>query len=361
MSAHSGKRSPAAALLDGVRRIWSLGIIALVGYLSFLAIEYLVVTLMFPSEAPDEITGVPLRLTEDVLSTRRDEWAGLTAVEQARSPIAHYHRIDGWIQPDPVNNCTTSGCHAPQPHARRKEVRAFLNMHSTSMHCGVCHMTSESKTLATTWYDQDDGSVHEPPSVLQTYAWLTSEEGQAAITQPTRALQQRLVDDLRRAADQAGQDPGLVALADHFAAVRYDSVAFERLLKSLSQTLPRKFRGEYSTKLALKSANGQPILGHPDSTAAVNNYLAQADSLSGEQREAALDAVHTARRTMPLQCQQCHVTEGGVFDFAGAGYPPARVESLTRPMIFRMIANISSGQPFYMPSFIGESDPAPEQ
>jgi hypothetical protein len=69
-----------------------------------------------------------------------------------------------------------------------------------------------------------------------------------------------------------------------------------------------------------------------------------------------IESVHTARRSAPLQCGECHVREGGVFDFAAAGYPPERIHTLTQPMIFRMISNISSGQPFYMPSFIGESE-----
>jgi hypothetical protein len=354
---HATPRTPGAVLLDVVRRIWSLGIIVLVGYLSYLALEYLVVTLMFPTETPDEITGVPLRLTEDVLSSTRDEWAGVAAVENARSPIAHYHRIDGWIQPDLVNTCTQSGCHSPLPHAKRKEVRAFLNMHSTSLHCGVCHMTSESPTLATTWYDLTDGRPQEAPAVLRLYAWVTSDEGQAAADAPTRDLQDRLVSDLRHAARQADDDPGLARLAEHLAAVRFDSPAFVQLLERLPTALERKFRGEYDTKLALRNASGEPILGHPNSAAAVNTYLAQAESLSGDARDAALADVHTARRSAPRQCRDCHVSSGGVLDFAGAGYPPARIDALTRPMIFRMIANIAEGQPFYMPNFIGDAEP----
>ena len=361
---HPTHHSPTHAVLEFVKRIWSLGIIALVGYLSFLAIQYLVVTMMFPTEAPDQIVGVPLRLTEDVLSTRRDDWAGLAAVEQARSPIAHYHHIDGWIQPDAVNNCTQSGCHAPLPHSRHKEVRAFLNMHSTSMHCGVCHMKTANQPLATTWYDINTGATHDPPVVLQIYAWLTSAEGKAAFATPTRELQTRLVDDLRLAAEQADQEPGLIELANHFAAVRYDSPAFKQLLEKLEQTLPRKFRGEYNTKIALRGAKGEPILAHPDSAVAVQKYLTQADDLSAEQRKATLANVHSAKRATPLQCRQCHTAEGGMLDFAAAGYPPERIKSLTQPMIFNMIANISDGQPFYMPSFIGESGesrPTPEQ
>jgi hypothetical protein len=348
--------SSGGKFLGIVIRFWSLGIIALVAYLSFLAIQYLVVTLMFPTETPDEITGVPLRLTRQVLDTRRDAWGGLTAVEFARSPIAHYHRIDGWIQPDPVNSCTQSGCHSPLPHARRKEVRAFLNMHTTSMHCGVCHMTSPTDQRAMTWYSLTDGSPCDEPIVLQTYAWLMSEEGQAARREPTLEFQQRLVRQLYQAAADADQDPVLVGLADQLSAVRFDSPAFAQMIESLPRVLPRQFRGEYNMKLALKDAQGQPRLTHPDSTAAINRILAAGESLQDSEREQLIESVHTARRSAPLQCGECHVREGGVFDFAAAGYPPERIHTLTQPMIFRMISNISSGQPFYMPSFIGESE-----
>jgi hypothetical protein len=41
------------------------------------------------------------------------------------------------------------------------------------------------------------------------------------------------------------------------------------------------------------------------------------------------------------------------------GYPPARVEMLTQPVIFRMIEHIASGHPFYLPAFLRpESQPA---
>src|SRR5690606_8055967 len=105
------------------------------------------------------------------------------------SPLAHYHRIDSWIEPDPFNDCARSGCHAPLPHARRKEVRAFLNMHATSIHCGVCHFQTDREPLNLGWYDLDHGEVRAEPAILQAYAMITNADSTARIESGDRDAQ----------------------------------------------------------------------------------------------------------------------------------------------------------------------------
>jgi hypothetical protein len=346
------RRSLARILLDIAARGYAIAIIAIVLGLSFLALRYLVVTLILPSAAPPQITGIPTRMTETLLLTRRTQWPGVVETENPRTPLAHYHRLDSWIQPDRFNSCTQSGCHAPLPHARRKEVRAFLNMHATSLHCGVCHLRSDAP-LATTWYDLRTGKARPAPVVLQAYAWLMSDEGRRALSAPTPAAQHKLVGLLRAAAREADNEPTLTNLANDIAAERYDSPAFATLLETAQATLPRHFRGEYGAKLALRdSASGQPMLAHPDTQEAVRTYLREAASADPQRLQELLAAVHPARRIRSLHCTDCHTATGGLLAFAAAGYPPARIAMLSQPVIFSMIEHIAAGQPFYLPSLV---------
>ena len=346
--------------LEIVKRTYAVGVIVLVTWLSYRALYYLVVTLVFPTPTPAQIVGIPTRLDEAVLKTRRSSWPGVQISENPRAPLAHYHHLDSWIQPDRFNDCTRNGCHAPLPHAQRKEVRAFLNMHATSLHCGVCHMESERRPLVTTWYDLHTGEPRGAPTVLRTYAWLVSDEGRNELAQPTADSQDRLVELLRTAAREADGEPALTQLAEHFAAVRYSSPAFQQLVEEAGAALPRHFRGEYGAKLALQNERGRPILGHPNTEQATQAYLREAQTADATRIAQLVGAVHPLRRPQPVSCGDCHRSAGGLVDLAAAGYPPARVEMLSRPVIFRMIENIAAGQPFYLPEFVSPAERPPE-
>jgi hypothetical protein len=349
------------ALLDILRRVYAVGVILLVLWLSYHAIRYLVVTLMFPASTPAQITGIPTRLTEAMLETRRTQWPGVVSGENPRTPLAHYHRLDGWIEPDRFNSCTQSGCHAPLPHARRKEVRAFLNMHTTSLNCALCHLQSDQQPLSTVWYDLATGQPRSAaPDALRAYGWLMSDEGRQELAHPTVSTQQKLVDLLRGAARGSDDVPALTELAEHVAAVRYDSAAFQQLVDAARTALPRHFRGEYGAKLTLLDrASKGPVLAHSGTEAAVQAYLREAQTADPARKEQLLAAVHPNRRPDTLHCTNCHAA-GGLLDFAAAGYPPARTEALLQPAIFTMIEHIARGQPFQLPGFVRPDEPAPE-
>jgi hypothetical protein len=358
-SPHRLGRTLRQLALGLVRRMYAVGVIVLTGWLSFLALRYLVVTLMFPSATPPQITGIPTRLSEAVLGTRRDAWPGVEANVNPRSPLAHYHRMESWIQPDKFNNCTQSGCHAPLPHSQRKELRAFLNMHATSLHCGVCHLRSDDRPLVTTWYDLRTGRPRAAPAVLQTYAWIASDPGRRELASPTSADQDKLVQLLRDAARETDYEPALTQLAEHVADVRYSSPGFQALLERARAILPRHFRGEYGAKLALlNQQRRQPILATPGTAAAVEAFQREAATADPARRQELLAAVHPACRSQPLHCTECHRADGSLIDFAALGYPPARQEALVRPVIFQMIENIAAGHPMYLPQFLGTSQPA---
>jgi len=309
-------------LLEVVKRGYALGVIVLVAWLSYGALHYLVVTLMYPTAVPEQLTGVPTRL-------------------------------DGWLQPDPVNDCARSGCHSPFPHSGQKETRAFLNMHATSLHCGVCHMTEATTPLPLVWYDLRSGAATDTPALLDAFAWVTGPAGAAALETPTAEAQTAIVGLLRTALRQSDGDPNLERLVARLAGPRFSSPEFRAALEDLRAALPRFFRGEYGAKLALRGANGQPVLGHPDTASAVRDFLARGADADAATRDELLARVHPRKRPAPLDCTACHQADGDrVVDLGAAGYPPARRAMLEQGWVVTAVQNMRDGRPLYLPGFV---------
>ncbi|MCA9243332.1 MAG: hypothetical protein KDA32_05210 [Phycisphaerales bacterium] len=339
-----------------IGRIYSLALIVVVSYLTYLSIDYLVSALITPSQAPPQVRSIPRRMDAQTLHGSRRDWLGLEAVEGSRTPPSHYHRIDAWIAPDSFNNCTQSGCHSPLPHAEDKSTRAFLNMHATSMHCGVCHMKSEDKPLDLTWYSLADGRASEPPSALRAYDWLSrngTAEARRKCGKPERDL---IADLLRQAAIGADGDPTLTRVAQHLRATRPGGEEFSRMLDIATDAVVRSFRGAYGVKLALRGQGGGPILAHPGTAESVKRYLAAPLAKGAPNRAAALAAIHPLRRDIPRTCGDCHNGDGLV-DFERLGYPADRVASLRGAAIYSMIEHISTGEPFDYPTSTDTSQP----
>ncbi|MEP0845726.1 MAG: hypothetical protein HRF50_02770 [Phycisphaerae bacterium] len=332
-----------------VKRIYALLLIAIILWLSWKAFEYLLVSLILPTPPPAQVVDIPTRLDRSVLERGPAAFSGVLATENPRLPPAHYHRFDTWFQPDRFNDCTRSGCHAPLPHNARKEDRAFLNMHATSIHCGVCHLRSETTPLKLTWYDLATGRPVAAPALLAAYAWLT-ERPERAPDGWTSAEQKEIVGLLRA----AGASPAIAGLADHLAAVRAESEEFARLVGLARDIVPRHFRGEYGAKLALRDGAGRPRLAHEGTEAAVRRYLEPDASRNDAERKRLLAEVHPQRREPTLTCTNCHRAEGSLVELHSVGYPPRRVQDLMRPMVMQAIEHIMQGQPFYMPQFMPE-------
>ncbi len=338
-------------------RVYAVALILVIVWLTFLSIRFLITSLATESGPPAQIIALPTRLDKTALGESRSAFAALNAAEHPRSPLAHYHRLDSWIRPDSFNDCARAGCHNPLPHSKRKEIRAFLNMHATSIHCGVCHFQIEERPRSLTWYGLTTGKPRQRPAILEAYAMITGPDEATKWKSADEARQDRLVSLLRRAARDAGGVSDLAQLADHFEAYRLGSPGFEQLLKEAPALLPRHFRGEYGAKLAVVNTNGRMLLGHPNTEASVQEWFAKKDSASKDERVQLIKAMHPLKRETALTCTDCHTAAGGLVDFAKAGYPPARVEQLTSPIIFRMIEHINAGQPFGLPSVIGGAPP----
>lgn len=341
-----------------IPRAYALAMLGLLCTLTFMALRYLYVALVTPAKAPAQITALPTRLTADLLDTSRSDWQALDATDTPRTPPSHYHRIDGWVATDRVNDCTRSGCHSPIPHSKNKVTRAFLNMHSTSIHCGVCHMRGDERPRPLVWYELEKGRIAEPPAILEAYGMLASPDAAQHWDKPTADDQARLVESLKAAARQSPAGNALVTLAEHFEAVAPGSPMFQSLLSEARTSLPRHFRGEYGAKLAVKDATtGGPILGHPGTEEVVQSYLTRRDGLDKQAREQLLERVHPLRRKDALSCGDCHTPTDSLVDFKSVGFPQARIHDMTAPIVVKMTDHLRRGDPaFTMPEF---TSPAP--
>lgn len=345
--------------LSFLPRAYSLAILILVCWLTYRSVRYLVVSLLVPSSVPAQIAGLPTRLDESMLRTDRTAFPALEMSEVPRTPLSHYHRLDVWFEPDPKNDCTRSGCHAPLPHTKRKEVRAFLNMHATSIHCGVCHFDNRDTPVSVGWYALKTGRQREAPAILKAYGLLTSAENAARVKSPDPAFQRELANLLESAAAEANHPSALGELANHVRAVRPGSKAFDQLITTVREALPKHFRGEYGTKLAVRAQSGDGLLlGHPNTDRFVESFLRRRDAIREPERGNLLKQIHPLKRPEPLTCSNCHRAEGSLIDFRAAGYPAARAEALYHPIVAQMIENINRGTPFQLPEFLsprGES------
>jgi hypothetical protein len=337
--------------VETVKRGYAVGLILIIVWLSWRALRYLLLSLVLTPGPPAQVVDLPT-LGPGAFERGAREFGAARATRRPRLPPGHYHRFGSWFQPDQFNDCARSGCHAPLPHNRHKESRAFLNMHATSLHCGVCHMQAPGEPLRLTWYDLQSGAACAPPAVLRAHAWL-HEPRSLSGQNLTRADQRRIVELLRQAAQEAGGDPALLGLSERLAAVRVASADFRRLLDLSRETVPEHFRGEYGAKLALLDPQtDQPMLAHPQSAAAAREYIENGDALAGAEREKLLSRVHTRRREQTRNCTDCHARHDSVIDLASAGYPDARIEALVRPLVMQAVEHIMRGQPLYLPGFV---------
>ncbi len=364
MSHDAGSNNPGktgGALALAGRLLWGLGkrcyallLITIILGLSGQACYYLISSLMLPARPPARITDVPTRLSESVLLRPETAAAAGTTAANRRSPLSHYHRLDEGFQSDRLNGCTISQCHDPLPHGKNKADRAFLNMHATSLHCGVCHVRTDQKPLALAWYDLKSGkTLTEAPSLLRAFEWLTSPATRGA-TNFTVQDQAGIVRLLRAASTEAHGETELSALAEHLAAVRVTSDEFRRLVKVTRDAVQGHFRGEYGAKLALLEAGARkPFLRNTGNESAVRDFLSQRNALGEEQKKQLLQQIHPQRRNPTLHCTDCHRAQGSLVDFASIGYPPARIQAISSPQVTSAIDHIVEGKEFHLPEFLG--------
>jgi len=68
-----------------------------------------------------------------------------------------FHNSEAKVEKDRHNECIL--CHGDVPHSKKKEIRAFLNMHAFFLACETCHIQSPEKKFV--WYNKINGKEDE--------------------------------------------------------------------------------------------------------------------------------------------------------------------------------------------------------
>lgn len=95
--------------------------------------------------------------------TERPEVGNQTAAYKNINAIQRsydFHKVERTAVLDSQNLCVS--CHGDIPHYKKKETRAFLNMHAFFMACETCHIRSKSgMETKFVWYDKTTGEETE--------------------------------------------------------------------------------------------------------------------------------------------------------------------------------------------------------
>jgi len=328
-----------------VRRVYSAGLLTACAVIGFASISFLLHLLLTRQAAPVEIREIPRRLDAQVLLASQTRELGPGRDEVApRGPLAHFHLIPRWFDPDSGNNCTTSGCHGPVPHGKRIEVRAFLNMHATFVDCTVCHAKEARNAGKSQWFNLPGRQPRGTPAVLQLAGLL--ENPDELIREPG-GVTDRLIPLLGRAVDESRGNRQLRDWLLRIQTAYPQSEPWNKVMRDMANErtgIRVHVHGEYSAKIGLFT-DGK-LLGSP--------APAQLDALrefqAGKRSRAIIDTLHKGVAPEGAVCTPCHSEVPGLIDFKALGYPPARIKSLQDSAVVRQILSIEQGKPFYLPT-----------
>jgi len=202
----------------------------------------------------------------------------------------HFHHVGIKFEHDKVNACVY--CHGEVPHDKDKEIRAFLNMHSFSVSCEVCHIEKE-RSWQFNWYEVKSGDrVANPVSLNEKIISTWSLQGYKKI-KDTSSL--------------------------------------------------------YGAKISLYDKNEDEFFSNDDDLDIAKNYMKKYKSFSNQERKQKKDRMHKKILKEPYECDYCHGREQKYMDYAKLGYPPRRVKKLNDSAIVGMIGKYKK---FYFPEFM---------
>ncbi len=333
-----------------VRRTYAAGMACVCFVLAFISLRFLVGLLIGHEAAPIHITDIPKRLDAATLAAAPPEALRNPVSDvRPRGPLAHFHQIPEWYQPDPGNTCATAGCHPALPHGERIEVRAFLNMHATFLDCTVCHVAQHDEDTAH-WISLPEREIAQTPAVLRL-AELLAETGDVGDAE-ARALSARLETLLSEALAEAGRSDLLSDWLLRLQTIHPQGVLFRALLAEMRRGIQLYMHGSYAAKIAFFS--GGRLSGTPDAEqrAAISRFLRVEDAMSDSEREQTLDVVHAGLTDRGPLCAACHTAEDPMLDFAALGYPQARIAEMRDSLVVQQIISIEQGQEFHLPRIV---------
>lgn len=345
MVRQESRRKPATllgAFGNLIVRAYAAGLLLVTLWTGYAVFDYLIETVFSPMHVPQEIREWQARLDATLLTAQPA--AGLTR-DAPRAPMNHYHGVQRWYQPDPLNNCTTSGCHSPLPHGKSKAVRAFANFHSTFLSCEMCHAAGLSGTVATVWVDTRTNESTDPPAMLRLLALM--ERSDARVEEDLDGMHVEIMSLLRASAEIAGRDSALGFLLTQFDTTEPGSPVWWKSLARLRDEVVRHVRGEYGAKLAVKGAEQEEI------AALIGELVKEYQSATADEDQSALSVrIHESVAGEPAGCQACHGGRPGRLDYQSVGYTRSRSEYLQSMAIATMMQHIREGRPFHLPQVL---------
>ena len=332
------------------RRTYAAAVVGIYTVVAFISLRFLVTMLVSHQAAPIEIVDIPKRLepqTYFAATALPVEVSPEGLRKRPRGPLAHFHQIPHWFQPDPRNSCTTAGCHAPLPHGNRVEVRAFLNMHTTFTDCMVCHREQHEANTVARWVKLPEREAIDAPAVLKL-ANLLEELRDDEFSAPF-AISERLQALVQASLPASGENPQLRRWLARLETTHPQSRLFHNLVNEMADEIHMHVHGEYGAKVGL--FDGNTLLGSPTAAqdTATRAFLRLADNAPATERENLLTTVHAGIAPMGALCTPCHDPNPTLVDFRELEYPQTRLNQLYDNAVMRSVLSIEQGKPFYLP------------
>jgi mono/diheme cytochrome c family protein len=343
------KRRPRVRFATRLRTIGGhvyAGILMLViATVCLIALVYLFRAVFTPASLPPAFSQWQGRL--DPAGLRQENVPGVTTAAP-RAPMPHYHKVDRWFRPDPLNACTVSGCHSPLPHTSRSPIAAFPNLHVTFLDCAVCHQAGVTgQPIEVVWRGCATGRMQQTPPVLRLTRLLEDlgpTEADAVAAHP------KIVVLLKEMNDVAGHEPEMEDPLAEIESSMPNSPFWRKSVQSLQRELPLHVRGDYGAKMARAYTADNPITFARQT----RDYLAAPENSA--QRKELSRQIHQNVLAKPGACSTCHATEGGSFNFLAAGYSPQRARVLQQLPLARMVERIRAGERFQLPRIMEGGD-----
>ncbi|NOX60038.1 MAG: hypothetical protein GXP29_14425 [Planctomycetes bacterium] len=319
-----------------VVRIYSLGLLVLVTWVSYMAFAYLFASVFSPKLTPERFINRPLRME---VASLTDENTSIVNDADITAPLDHFHGLGRVAFTRPQSGCLTSGCHSPLPHSQDKATRALANFHVAFLDCAMCHHESLTAKTKIGWLDPATGDAQTTPALLRLIALFeksASPEGNDGIN----AL-------VKKALEVAPTNALLEHLLLEMETSTPDSPVQRHALEQLRAALPNVARGAYGVVIGPLGDDGFDQDAMQTST---QQYFITAGN--GPRRKLLLDQTHKQVMAKPKACQQCHDFEPARIDYTALGYPPSRASQLRNLAIANMVQRIREGKPFHLPQIL---------
>jgi hypothetical protein len=322
--------------------VYALAILLLVIWTGYTAVSYLFQSVFSPEGIPEDLRTWEKPVT---LKTLEAGAGGTVAEVPRRAPYAHFHGVGAVFEAGPAAGCSTSGCHHPLPHTKRKEIRAFANLHTSFLTCQMCHDKQLEGRVDAEWVRTADGKSTAPPAVLRLVGMFETQGD--AIRDTPADVHQKLVDLLGAAIYVAGRDSVLEYLRIQTQTSDPGSPAWRHAVSQLEAELPNHTRGEYGARIERR---GSHRLEEQNLETATAQYLSAAEG-SGA-RDEAYKKLHAGVLSEPKGCVACHGAKPSRLDFEALGYPPSRSAALEAAPIAHMTQQILEGKEFHLPRLL---------